>query len=195
MDSEANCTSLTFGQLAFILCECTARYLHFSFIQNNMKCGIYGIFLTIILRFSMLLCHVIKPIILCKELATWNLTTKCPSVCQLRTERVFGRLCIRQYLCTLVAGSTYNHMRPMHGSSCKWESAIIAPIYKKGSPHLSSNYRTVSLNCICSKVIKHIMGNLIGFNRLYWMARHQVQYWWPLEPHKDLSLGHSFLST
>ena len=38
-----------------------------------------------------------------------------------------------------------------------WTEAIISPIYKKGNVHLASNYRPVSLTCVLSKVMEHII--------------------------------------
>ena len=38
-----------------------------------------------------------------------------------------------------------------------WKTANVVPIYKKGSKHLPSNYRPVSLTCICSKMLEHIV--------------------------------------
>ena len=38
-----------------------------------------------------------------------------------------------------------------------WISANIAPIYKKGDRHLAENYRPVSLTCVLSKLLEHII--------------------------------------
>ena len=38
-----------------------------------------------------------------------------------------------------------------------WTEAIISPVYKKGNDHLASNYRPVSLTCVLSKVMEHIV--------------------------------------
>ena len=35
--------------------------------------------------------------------------------------------------------------------------AIISPVYNKGNVHLASNYRPVSLTCVLSKVMEHII--------------------------------------
>ena len=38
-----------------------------------------------------------------------------------------------------------------------WKSANIVLIFKKGERHNPSNYRPVSLTCICSKLLEHII--------------------------------------
>ena len=38
-----------------------------------------------------------------------------------------------------------------------WKQANIVPIFKKKDHTLCSNYRPVSLTCICSKILEHIM--------------------------------------
>ena len=38
-----------------------------------------------------------------------------------------------------------------------WKQASIVPIFKKGDRTLCTNYRPVSLTCICSKVLEHIV--------------------------------------
>ena len=42
-----------------------------------------------------------------------------------------------------------------------WKKAKVVPIYEKGSKHLAVNYRPVSLTCICSKVLEHIVASKI----------------------------------
>jgi len=41
--------------------------------------------------------------------------------------------------------------------SLDWKQAYVTPIYKKGSKQLPENYRPVSLTCICSKIMEHIL--------------------------------------
>ena len=43
-----------------------------------------------------------------------------------------------------------------------WKSANVVPIYKKGARHLAVNYRPVSLTCICSKIMEHILVSQIS---------------------------------
>jgi len=38
-----------------------------------------------------------------------------------------------------------------------WTKAIVTPIFKKGNKHIAENYRPVSLTCICSKLMEHII--------------------------------------
>ena len=38
-----------------------------------------------------------------------------------------------------------------------WKQANIVPIFKKKDHTLCSNYRPVSLTCICSKILEHII--------------------------------------
>ena len=38
-----------------------------------------------------------------------------------------------------------------------WKKANVSPIFKKGERHKPSNYRPVSLTCICSKLLEHIV--------------------------------------
>ena len=38
-----------------------------------------------------------------------------------------------------------------------WKSALVVPIYKKGNKKDPGNYRPVSLTCICSKIMEHII--------------------------------------
>jgi hypothetical protein len=42
-----------------------------------------------------------------------------------------------------------------------WKQANITPIYKKGEKYLASNYRPISLTCIASKVMEHIIASQI----------------------------------
>ena len=38
-----------------------------------------------------------------------------------------------------------------------WKSGAIVPVYKKGSRTECGNYRPISLTCICSKILEHII--------------------------------------
>jgi hypothetical protein len=43
----------------------------------------------------------------------------------------------------------------------EWRQANVVPIYKKGPKSIPANYRPVSLTCICSKLMEHIMSSNI----------------------------------
>ena len=38
-----------------------------------------------------------------------------------------------------------------------WKQANVSPIFKKGERYNPANYRPVSLTCICSKILEHII--------------------------------------
>ena len=38
-----------------------------------------------------------------------------------------------------------------------WKSANVTPLFKKGSKQMAENYRPISLTCICSKIMEHIV--------------------------------------
>ena len=42
-----------------------------------------------------------------------------------------------------------------------WKTALVAPVYKKGPKYKPSNYRPISLTCIASKLIEHILVSCI----------------------------------
>ena len=39
----------------------------------------------------------------------------------------------------------------------EWVEANVAPVFKKGDWHTASNYRPISLTCVCAKLLKHII--------------------------------------
>ena len=43
-----------------------------------------------------------------------------------------------------------------------WKTANVVPVYKKGAKYLPINYRPVSLTCICSKLMEHIIASQMG---------------------------------
>ena len=43
----------------------------------------------------------------------------------------------------------------------EWRQANVVPIYKKGPKYLASNYRPVSLTCVCCKLHEHILASNI----------------------------------
>jgi hypothetical protein len=45
-----------------------------------------------------------------------------------------------------------------------WKSAVVTPVFKKGSPSSVSNYRPISITCIICKVMESILkDNLIAY--------------------------------
>ena len=53
-----------------------------------------------------------------------------------------------------------------------WKKAHVSPIFKKGERHKPSNYRPVSLTCICSKRLEHIVTNHL----LNHLKHHHILY-------------------
>ena len=61
-----------------------------------------------------------------------------------------------------------------------WKNTHVSPIHKKGSKHQAENYRPISLTCICSKLLEHVV------------CRHIMSH---LEEHNILThLHHGFRS-
>ena len=53
-----------------------------------------------------------------------------------------------------------------------WKQALISPIYKKGDRDCPSNYRPISLTCICSKLVEHIVTS----SMITHLKRHNILY-------------------
>ena len=61
-----------------------------------------------------------------------------------------------------------------------WKKALVTPIFKKGDKDSPANYRPISLTCICSKLLGHVitksmMSHLEHHNLLYHL-QHQVMW-------------------
>ena len=59
-----------------------------------------------------------------------------------------------------------------HQVSEDWKQALISPIYKKGDRDCPSNYRPISLTCICSKLMEHIVTS----SMITHLERHNILY-------------------
>ena len=55
-----------------------------------------------------------------------------------------------------------------------WKQANVAPIFKKGEKYKPSNYRPVSLTCICCKLLEHIVVR----NIMEHLENHNILYDW-----------------
>ena len=58
----------------------------------------------------------------------------------------------------------------MHELSSDWKKSVITPIFKKGNPSESSNYRPIALTCICCKLLESI----IVMNLLEYLNIHKL---------------------
>ena len=52
-----------------------------------------------------------------------------------------------------------------------WKSGAVVPVHKKGSHTECGNYRPISLTCICSKILEHIIASN---NQTTWMLTMHV---------------------
>ena len=39
----------------------------------------------------------------------------------------------------------------------EWQQANVSPVFKKGEKYDATNYRSLSLTCICMKILEHIL--------------------------------------
>ena len=54
-----------------------------------------------------------------------------------------------------------------------WKQALITPVFKKGDRDCPSNYRPISLTCICSKLMEHIVTS----NMIKHLEQHNILYY------------------
>ena len=58
----------------------------------------------------------------------------------------------------------YRTIIDLHTLPTEWKSAIITPIFKKGSPSDPANYRPIALTCTCCKILESIIAaEIINF--------------------------------
>ena len=72
-----------------------------------------------------------------------------------------------------------------------WKKAFVTPIFKKGDKDSPANYRPISLTCICSKLLEHIITKSImshlehhnllchlqhGFRRFKWCESQLIEF-------------------
>ena len=71
---------------------------------------------------------------------------------------IAGRV-LRELACELAPALTALFTQTLQQGTVprEWREAIISPIFKKGDVHNPANYRPVSLTCIVSKVMEHIL--------------------------------------
>ena len=59
-----------------------------------------------------------------------------------------------------------------------WRQANVIPIFKKGEKFLASNYRPVSLTCICCKLLEHIVvSNILKHLDLHNILSSRLSTW------------------
>ena len=51
---------------------------------------------------------------------------------------------------------------PLYNRGSFWKTAYVVPVFKKGSRTDLSNYRPISLTCICCKIFEHIIVSSIS---------------------------------
>ena len=66
---------------------------------------------------------------------------------------------LKQYSTQLAPHLTYIFNKSLERGAVPtdWRRANVIPIFKKGDKYLASNYRPVSLTCICCKLLEHIV--------------------------------------
>ena len=57
-----------------------------------------------------------------------------------------------------------------------WKTALVVPIFKKGNKKDPGNYRPVSLTCICSKILEHIIYSCLSDHLNHFQALRDEQH-------------------
>ena len=66
-------------------------------------------------------------------------------------------LCLDTIGCSKILTDIFNLSLRSRRLPCEWKKANATPIFKGGERNLASNYRPVSLTCICCKLLEHIV--------------------------------------
>ena len=72
----------------------------------------------------------------------------------------------------------YNQMFSVAFVASEWKKAVITPVHKKGLATTCSNYRPISITCVTSKLLEHVITNQIcnylAGNNLLHSAQHGI---------------------
>ena len=69
--------------------------------------------------------------------------------------------CIAEPLCLI-----FDSFMSIGKTPDEWKSSIVTPIYKSGLPSVVSNYRPISLTCVCCKIMERVINtNLLSYLR------------------------------
>lgn len=71
----------------------------------------------------------------------------------------FGPRVLKETASAITTALTHLFQRSLDTSQIPrdWKTATVSPVFKKGDRYLPSNYRPISLTCVCSKLMEHII--------------------------------------
>ena len=83
---------------------------------------------------------------------------------------------LRDYANQLAEPLSYIFQKSLDSSivPSDWQQANVVPIFKKGEKYKPSNYRPVSLTCICCKLLEHVVVR----NIMTHLETNQILYDW-----------------